>query len=206
MTSSHSIGSCQELRGVYAEPGDLAVRKEIDRLDHYCQEFIRLAPFVVLGSAGDDDFCDVSPRGDRPGFVQVLDEHTLAIPDRPGNNRLDTIQNLLARPQIGLLFMIPGFDETLRVRGHGRISTEAALLERAEVDGKRPRAALVVAVKSAFYHCGKAMKRSRLWDPGSWPARTALPTFGKILAAQIRGESADKLDERIADSYRTRLY
>lgn len=185
-----------DLRAVYGQPGELAVRKCISRLDEHCRAFIALSPFLALGTSRPDGGADVSPRGDRPGFVRVLDERTLAIPDRPGNNRLDSATNVLANPQVGLLFMIPGIDETLRVNGVARITTDEALLATMEVEGKRPRSAMVVEVREAMLHCAKAFRRSRLWHDDYRQERGALPT----LAAMIRDQTGADFDVAKADA------
>src|SRR4029077_8078289 len=150
------IEDTASLRSCYPEPSELARRKNLARLDKHCRNFIALSPFLCLGTASDAG-TDVSPRGDAPGFVRVLDDTTLLIPDRPGNNRLDSLGNLLANPNVGLLFLIPGIEETLRVNGSAEITTDARLLADAEVNGKRPKSALIVHVREAFLHCGKAV-------------------------------------------------
>jgi PPOX class probable FMN-dependent enzyme len=168
--------------------------------------FIALSPFVCLASSSADG-ADVTPRGDRPGFVHVLDDSTLAIPDWPGNNRLDTLLNIEANPQVGLLFLIPGFDESLRVNGVATISIDPALLARWDTDGKQPRSVLTVTVREAFLHCGKAIIRSRLWDPAARVDRSALPPYGHMLKDQIRiADSAETIQASVEDGYKNRLY
>lgn len=193
-----------DLDAIYPPPAALAVDKELDRLDVHARGLIALSPFVVIATAG-AGYCDASPRGDRPGFVRVLDDRRLAIPDRPGNNRIDSWRNLAERPELGLLFLVPGLDETLRVRGRGALSLAPELMAACAVEGRPPRSVLVVAVASAFYHCGKCMRRSDLWTPAAWPDRSALPSFGRVLADQVRGD-ATALDAKITDGYATRLY
>ena len=151
---------------------------------------------------------DVSPRGDAPGFVRVLDEHHLVIPDRPGNNRLDTLQNLLENPAIGLFFMIPGIDETLRVNGTARLTRAQRLLDSMAVAGKIPKLAIVVTVTEAFLHCAKALKRARLWDDDYRLERKELPTLGRMIIEQtnLPGLTAEEADARIEANYRTNLY
>ncbi|HYM29972.1 MAG TPA: pyridoxamine 5'-phosphate oxidase family protein [Candidatus Cybelea sp.] len=202
-----------ELRGIYDEPTDRAKRKTLRRLDVHCRRFIALSPFLCLGTSSAAG-SDVSPRGDAPGFVQVLDDTTLAIPDRPGNNRLDSLSNVLENPAVGLLFLVPGVDEILRVNGTARVVTDGELLARCEVNGKRPASALVVEVREAFLHCGKAAIRSRLWKDDYKVARGTLPSLGRMVTEQIDGGlSAEELeakvkvaDERIDDAYANRLY
>ena len=152
-------------------------------LDVHMRNFIALSPFVCLGSSSADG-ADVTPRGDQPGFVHVLDDGTLLIPDWPGNNRLDTLMNIEANPNVGLLFLIPGFSESLRVNGVAEISLDPALLERWNVNGKHPRSVLRVTVREAFLHCAKAFMRSRLWDEASKVDRDRLPTLGQMIGDQ----------------------
>ncbi|OGK89210.1 MAG: hypothetical protein A2X50_08885 [Candidatus Rokubacteria bacterium GWF2_70_14] len=152
--------------------------------------------------------CDVSPKGDAPGFVHVLDDTHLAIPDRPGNKRLDGMRNLVANPRVGLIFLVPGMEETLRVNGRASIVRDDDLLERLSAQGKRPRLAVVVEVEECFLHCAKAMKRSGLWEPARWPDRSGLPSAAQIFLDHARpaDTTLDALDRRLQDGYRTGLY
>src|SRR4051794_12591215 len=191
------------LRGYYPEPSERAQLKTLHKLDAHCRTFIGLSPFVCLGSAGAAGM-DVSPRGDRPGFVHVLDEVTIAVPDWPGNNRLDSLSNIVSNPAVGLLFLIPGVDETLRVNGTAEISTDPDLLAGWEVDNKRPRSALVIAVAEAFLHCGKALIRSRLWSSDYKINRSELPSLGRMLKDQIQvRDSAEEIEASVAEAYRS---
>jgi PPOX class probable FMN-dependent enzyme len=192
-----------ELREVYGPAIERARKKTLRRLDAHCRRFIALSPFVCMGTVGSGG-ADVTPRGDEPGFVHVLDAKTLAMPDWPGNNRLDSLENLLEDPRVGLLFLIPGFAETLRVNGRAEVSVDEALLGRWE---KRPRSALVIRVEEAFLHCGKAMIRSRLWDPAARVERGALPSYGQMLKDQIEiADTAAEIEASVAEAYRNRLY
>lgn len=196
------LTSIAELRAHYRTAGGNAVRKELGRLDGHCRSFIGRSPFVLIGSSDRDGNADVTPKGDKPGFVAVLDDATIAIPDRPGNNRLDTWENIVVNPAVGLLFLIPGMDETLRVNGEGRITADAALRESLAVDGKVPATVLVVSVRACYMHCAKAFMRSRLWQPESWPDRAAMPTLGEILRDQLAlAETAGELDRSLDESY-----
>jgi PPOX class probable FMN-dependent enzyme len=197
-----------ELRTIIRPPGELVVRKQLSALDAHCRAFIAAAPFVLVATADAAGRCDVSPRGDAPGFVLVHDPTTLIIPDRPGNRRVDTLRNLLVNPQIGLLFVIPGVEETLRVNGQACIIRDEAVLERCEVQGKRPLLAIAVEVQEAFVHCAKAFKRSQLWRSEHWPAASPLPSLGRVLMDQTRLENttAVELDCAIEDNYREQLY
>ena len=201
-----SITDKQSLRRFYGEPSERARKKEMTRLDVHCRNFIALSPFCVLSTAGADGRADASPKGDAPGFVTVLDESTLIIPDRPGNNRVDSMQNILENPHVGLLFLVPGMGETLRVNGRARVTTEAELLAPLAVQGKAPKAALVVEVDEAFLHCAKALIRSKLWDPATQIERASFPSLGRILADQIEGVDAEEQDRRTEEAYRNGLY
>lgn len=201
------IESREELRDHYKAPGERAVRKELNALDGHCRAFIEKSPFVLIGSSDGAGNGDVTPKGDRPGFVAVLDETTLAIPDRPGNNRLDTLENLIANPAVGLLFLIPGMNETLRVNGSARITADEALRELLAVDGKKPATVMIVSVRACYMHCAKAFLRSALWDPQSWPARSAMPTLGQILTDQLAMTTpADHTDRALEEGYRKTMW
>jgi uncharacterized protein len=194
------------LRECYPEPFERAVLKTQRALDDHMRGFIALSPFLCLGSSSAAG-ADVTPRGDQPGFVHVLDDTTLLIPDWPGNNRLDTLLNIEANPQIGLLFFIPGFNESLRVNGVAETSIDPALLARWDVNGKHPRSVLRVTVHEAFLHCGKAILRSRLWDESARVDRTALPSYGQMLKDQTRiRDTAEEIQASVEDGYKTRLY
>jgi len=195
-----------DLREQYPPVLDRALLKTLRKLDQHCRRFIELSPFVCLGTYADSGL-DVSPRGDRPGFVHILDDVTLALPDWPGNNRLDSLTNIHTNPAVGLLFLIPGVDETLRVNGTARITDDAAVLARWETNGKRPRSALVISVNEAFLHCGKALIRSRLWHDDFKIDRAELPSYGRMLKDQIEIDStAEQIESSVEEGYRTRLY
>lgn len=197
-----------ELRTVVGEPSELAVGKQLDRLDRHCRDFIALSPFVLVGTFDSDGRCDVSPRGDAPGFVAVLNEEMLAIPERPGNRRLDSLVNVLATRSVGLLFVVPGFEETLRVNGRASVVRDADVLERTAARGRLPALAIGVEVEECFLHCAKAFKRSELWEPEGWPNRSTLPSLGRMFRDQgaVPGARAEDLDRRIEESYAKRLY
>ena len=201
------LSTREELRSLYKEPGDGAVRKVLPRLDSHCRSFISRSPFVLIGSTDGSGNADVTPKGDRPGFVEILDETTIAIPDRPGNNRLDTLENLLLDPAIGLLFLIPGMNETLRINGAAKITADPALRERLAHDGKPPLSVIVVEIKAAYMHCAKAFMRSELWKPESWPDRSKLPTLGQILKDQLAlDQSAGETDRWLDEAYRKNMW
>ena len=200
------LASESELRALYPPPIERARLKVLRRLDQHCAAFIARSPFVCLGTSSDKG-ADVAPRGDEPGFVHLLNDTTLAIPDWPGNNRLDSSSNIVVNPQVGLLFMIPGIQETLRVNGTAEITTNEDVLARWDRNGKRPKAALVVKVREAFLHCGKALIRARLWEDDYKIKRSQLPTYGQMLKDQIETtETADQMQASIEHGYSTRLY
>lgn len=204
----HVVTSERELREIVGQPGERTLLKERRQLDAHTRAFIARSPFVLIATAGADGTCDVSPKGDAPGFVTVLDDGRLLIPDRPGNKRLDGMQNLLANPRIGLLFIVPGRDETLRVNGRGWITRDPALLEPMAVNGKRPLLGIGVEVEQAFMHCAKAFIRSHFWHQETWPAPEALPSMAQVLHDQIRpaGVSLADYERDIQEGNVSRLY
>lgn len=185
------------LRALYGAPLERSLKKQLDRLDHHCRGFIAHSPFALLSSTGPDGLGDVTPRGDGPGFVQVIDEQTLLLPDRPGNNRIDNLINLATNPGVGLLFLVPGWDETLRVNGTAEIRDDQELLQRCAVQGRAPRTVLLVNVKQAYLHCAKALMRSRLWDPANRVPRSVLPSFGEMLQDQSGLKITETQDEMV---------
>ena len=196
------ITSREELRAHYGATHDIAVKKVLPSLDGHAKAFISRCPFVLIGSSDGQGNGDVTPKGDKPGFVAVLDDTTIAIPDRPGNNRLDTFENLIENPAVGLLFVIPGMNETLRVNGVGRITADPGLRERFAIEGRLPATVLVVEIKACYMHCAKAFMRSKLWSPESWPPRDTMPTLGQILRDHAAlSESARQLDDGLDEAY-----
>jgi PPOX class probable FMN-dependent enzyme len=177
---TYSITSLEQLEAIYGKPNERAVWKEIDFLNEDYQAFVKASPLVVLASVGEDG-TDCSPKGDAAGFVKVIDERTLAIPDRPGNNRVDNLRNIIADPRVSLLFFIPGVGETLRVNGRAEVTVDPELLAEFKVDGKLPRTVIVVKVDAVYFHCSKAMVRSGLWQPEKYVERSSLPSTGAIL-------------------------
>lgn len=201
------IASQAALRAILGPALPRAVDKEITRLDGHCRALIARAPFVLVASADGEGCLDVSPKGDPPGFVQVLDDQTLAIPDRPGNRRADTFTNVLQNPRVGLLFVIPGHLETLRVNGRARIVRDLALRERLAMAGKAPALVLAVTVEQAFIHCGKCMVRSALWSPSAWPAVEGLPSHAQCLVDHAAlDESVEVVAASILRSREENLY
>lgn len=193
------------LRSLYGEARERSVRKQMPRLDRHARRFVELSPFVLLATCGPDGLGDVTPRGDAPGFVAIEDDETLILPDRPGNNRLDSLLNIVARPGLGLLFLVPGVDETLRVNGTGEILDDEALTSRFMVDGRAPRTVLRIAVKEVYLHCAKALMRSRLWDPAVQIERATLPSMGQMLKEQL-GLAVGETQAEMLERYRATLY
>ena len=205
---SDHIRDEKSLRQHYEPTLTISRQKVVDRLDHHCRTFISLSPFLCIATTRPDACNDVSPRGDRPGFVQVTDDRTLVIPDRPGNNRLDTLSNLTANPHVGLIFFIPGISETLRVTGTARVLVDSALADRLKVNGRAPRTCLEVKVREAYMHCAKAIKRSRLWQDDYRVERGgALASFAETLADHAAsGTTADEIQDVIDESQRERMW
>ncbi|MGE5269677.1 MAG: pyridoxamine 5'-phosphate oxidase family protein [Thiohalocapsa sp.] len=202
-----SVEDISEIRELYGHPMERAVKKQLPRLEKHSRAFIALSPFLVIASADPEGRVDASPKGDAPGFVEVLDDETLLIPDRLGNNRVDTIGNVLSCPGVGLIFFVPGLRETLRVNGKARITTDRALLERCAVNGKPPRSGIVVTAEEVYFHCGKALIRSDLWNPDKMLKLSDFPPLGQIIAEQIGdGRSVAEAVRNTEESYRTRLY
>jgi PPOX class probable FMN-dependent enzyme len=200
------IGDLECLRAHFGAMTTMVARKVMPRLDRHSRAFIALSPFLVLATADGNGGVDASPRGDAPGFVAIRDDTTLIIPDRPGNRRVDSFSNIIHQPGIGLIFFVPGFDETLRVNGTGRLVTDAALLTPLEAQGKVPATGLLVSITEVFFHCGKALIRSKLWDPSRHVARDSFPSLGRIIAEQTAVMSAESAERYVATSYRERLY
>jgi PPOX class probable FMN-dependent enzyme len=180
------ITSIDQLRALYGAPTDVSLAKEIDHVSDHYRAFIEAAPFFALATVGPEGL-DCSPRGDAPGFVRVADRKTLLVPDRRGNNRIDSLRNIMRDPRVALLFLIPGIGETLRVDGHATLSIDPELLKRFVVNGKTPNCVIVVSVEHVFYQCTKAIIRSQLWDPSRHVDRKTLPTAGQILAGVSAG-------------------
>ena len=194
----HTITTAEQLEALYTDaPYGPALIKEVDYITPQYRKLIEAAPFVVLATSGPEGL-DCSPRGDPPGFVRVIDEHTLVIPDRRGNNRIDSLRNLVRDPRVALLFLIPGVGETMRIVGRARISTDPALTESSAMNGKVPKCVLVVSVEKAYFQCTKAIIRSKLWDAASKVDRKTLPTPGSIIAELTGGKMGGPEHDRLA--------
>lgn len=204
------------LRRRHGQPGDPARLKAISSLDEHCERILALSPFAVVATAGADGSCDVSPRGGPPGFIRVLTPTRVAIGELPGNRLFDGAQNLAENPHAALLVMIPGTNETLRIEGRAELSTDEELCLATALGGKAPWGALVIDVVKAFTHCGKAFKRSRLWEPESWPSADERPRMGAVIAAHMSAPgpagsaetmpSSDTVEAGLEESYRKRLW
>jgi hypothetical protein len=200
------VSSEAELRAIVGEPLERVRTKDRDRLEEVHRRWLEASPFCLIATAAADGSCDVSPKGDPPGFALVLDERTVVIPDRPGNKRVDGFRNVLANPHVGLVFVVPGRGDTLRINGRARLVCDAPFFDRLVVNGHRPRLALVVDVEQVFFHCSKAFLRSKLWDPATWRP-DAVPSRAEISHAVERPDDdpAD-LERYYGPSYADRLY
>ena len=203
---SRPITDFAALEALYGEPAAPSIAKEVPALTPGYRALIEASPFFVLATSGPGGL-DASPRGDGPGFVRVADDRTLLIPDRRGNNRIDSLRNILADPRVGLLFLVPGLNETLRVNGHAAIDADPALCESFAVDGKAPKSVLVVTIETVFFQCARALLRSRLWDPAAQIERRGLPSAGALLAEASAGrEGGDAYDRSLAERIPKTLY
>ncbi len=199
------IDSVEQLRTLYPMPKERAVKKQLAALDVHCRRFIELSPFMVLASSSAAGSMDASPRGGTPGFVKVLDDRTLLIPDAPGNNRLDTLENIIGTGKIGLFFMIPGIDETLRINGAARLSCHEAHLKFFSGEKRQPKLVIEVAVAEAYLHCAKALMRSSLWHPSALVDRSALPTMGQMINRQTGIDTPAETQDEMRARYATEL-
>lgn len=200
------VQDSEHLRALYGEPTALGAKKDQDHIDPHARAFIARSPFVVVSTSGAQGWPEASPRGDAPGFVEVAHETLLLLPDRPGNNRLHSLLNVIGDGKIGLMFLVPRVSHSLRVYGRGRIRVDEPIRQRFAVRGAPARSVIEIAVELAYFHCGKAMIRSGLWDPSRWPETDDLASFGKVLSDQIAGVTEADADARILTSYRDRLY
>jgi uncharacterized protein len=203
---SDVLASADEVAALYGAPVEAVVNKVIDHLDSHCRDFIALAPFVLIATADAHGGCDVSPKGGAPGFVQVLDERRLAIPDAPGNRLVFSLRNVVASGRAGLLFLIPGLEETLRVNGRAWLTRDPAVLERLASDAKPPKIAIGVEVEEAFLHCAKAFKRSGLWQPDEWPSIAGLARPAQIWRDHMALDMTTReVQEFVDDDYENNL-
>ncbi len=208
--SYQAVTSIDELREFYDQPSELVVKKQMSSLDKFSKQYISLSPFIALSTVAAGGGLDCSPRGDYPGFIKVLDNNTIAIPDRPGNNRLDTLENILETPQIGILLLIPGFSECLRINGSAIITRDSCLMEQFIYKEKLPKSVIVVSVEEAYFHCAKAIVRSGMWTNEAKVDRSVMPSLGRIVMSQIDPATSDKhireAERHIEDRVKTTLY
>lgn len=202
------ISTEAELRSLLGFPGERVIKKVISELDHNCREFIAKSPFLTVSTSNAEGKCDASPRGDAPGFVHVLDDKHLVIPERPGNKRIDTLRNILENPHVGLQFIVPGLGETLRINGRASITKDEVLLQSMAVQGRTPLVGIIVEAEECYMHCAKAFFRSQLWKPETWLDNDQLPSPAKILAEHLNtdGVTEETVAISLADSYKNRLY
>jgi uncharacterized protein len=203
---AHRITSVEQLREIIGTPHDLVPHKLWPKLDESCIDFIRRSPFLFLATSDVEGNLDVSPKGDGPGYVAIEDETTLLIPDRKGNKLVFGLQNILANPHVGIIFLLPGTDETLRVNGIAEITAEPEILARLSARGQPAVVAIRVKIEQVFYHCAKAFIRAKLWKPETWSEKHKI-SFGKILSAKIGGDDqmAEQIDKFVEEDYRTNL-
>ncbi|WP_259782951.1 pyridoxamine 5'-phosphate oxidase family protein [Aestuariispira ectoiniformans] len=204
----NDITTLDQLREMYPQPTGVVELKSLTKLEKHCRNFISQSPFLVIATGDVDGRQDASPKGDAPGFVRVVDDNTILIPDRIGNNRADSLVNILSNPHVGVIFFIPGIGETLRVNGRASLVADPALLESFTVQGKQPKLIIRVQVEEAYLHCAKAIIRSKLWQDDNKIDRKDFPTLGRMVADQIESMKidADEADARLEESYRDRLY
>ncbi len=205
------ISDESKLRSLFRPVSMLASNKCLAALDSHAQAFIRRSPFMCLGTQNSSGRADVSPRGDPAGFVNIIDERTLAIPDRPGNNRLDSLSNIIANPNVGLLFIIPGFDDTLRINGQASLTTESKILAAMSVRDRAPTLAIIVRVEEVFLHCAKAFRRSQMWNPDHFQDRDTMPSLSKMILDQTTGAPEDAkamraIDAELEETYLKTMY
>ncbi|EIM05685.1 hypothetical protein A1A1_14924 [Planococcus antarcticus DSM 14505] len=207
-TFPNTIKTVEELREITGNPSELVNNKVISYVDEHCRDFIEKSPFLTISTADEFGLCDVSPRGDSAGFVHVMNDKQLIIPERPGNKRMDSMRNILSNPNVGLLFLIPGLGETLRINGKASVIHDEELLDKMAVNGKKPLLGIGVEVEECFIHCAKAFRRSELWNPEVWANKEGLPKGAKILAAHAKVPNADEeaIGKLLEKSYRENLY
>jgi uncharacterized protein len=200
------IETDEQLRKIYKHATGRATQKVIYELEKYSRQFIELSPFLIISSMGTDGVADISPRGEKPGFVQILDDTTVAIPDRPGNNRMDTFTNIMSNPAVGLIFLIPGMNEVLRLQGDAELRDDEDLRAKFEVNGKLPAAVIVVKLKQVYLHCAKAIMRSELWEESNKIDRSIMPSMGQMLKEQIGSPGHAETQEEMVARHYTQLY
>jgi len=204
----NQINSIEELRAILGFPKELVKNKSINFIDAHCKDFIAKSPMLFLSTSNKEGSCDVSPRGDPAGFVDVLDKKYLIIPERPGNKRCDSLINILSNPHVGIIFIIPGLKETLRINGKAILTQDRDLLVKYQIKGKSPELGIIVEVEEAFIHCAKAFLRAELWDSETWPKKENLPAIAKVLADHVNSSdySSEQIEAVLKESYKKRMY
>ncbi len=200
------IDTFDQLRTLYALPKGRPLKKQLNCLETHSKHFISLSPFLIISSSTLGGLQDASPRGEDPGFVRILDDLRIAIPDRPGNNRLDTFSNILENPQVGLLFLIPGIDETLRVNGQAEIRDDFTLIDLFTAQTKKPKSVILVHVKEVYLHCAKALMRSKIWSNGAQIFRDQLPSMGQMINDQTKSDMPLETEDEMKARYKDTLY
>ncbi|GGA19383.1 MSMEG_1061 family FMN-dependent PPOX-type flavoprotein [Paenibacillus physcomitrellae] len=202
------LSSEEEIRDILGFPSELVKKKTVYELDNHCRNFISMSPILFLSTSDDKGFCDVSPRGDAPGSVFVLNEKHLVIPERPGNRRIDSLRNILLNPRVGIVFIIPGLEETLRINGKAYVIKDHEILDLMKAKDKKPLLGIGVEIEECFIHCAKAFKRSRIWESESWVAVDALPSIPKILKDHVNSSeyTTEMIRKGLQESYEKRLY
>jgi PPOX class probable FMN-dependent enzyme len=200
------IKTTDQLRQIYKLPKGRPIEKVINRFEKHSRNFVAHSPFLIIGSVRKDGLSDVSPRGEEPGFVKIIDDTTLAIPDRPGNNRLDTLSNILERPYVGLIFLVPGVNETLRINGMAELRDDDDLRELFVVRKRLPATVLLVKVNEIYLHCAKAIMRSKLWDEDTKIERSQLPTMGQMISDQTNASAPNESQVNMIERYKKLLY
>lgn len=205
-----TISTMEQLRELYGHPIDFSIKKQKSTLDELSEQFLKLSPFSIIATSGSNGAHDCSPRGDYPGFIEALDNNTIGIPDRPGNNRLDCLSNIVENPAIALLVLVPGFKECLRINGKAELAINPELLSRFEHKGKLPKSVIVVTIKEIYFHCAKAITRSKLWQQDSMVDRDTMPSLGRIIMKQINEGASEAeledIDKHIEDRVKNTLY
>jgi hypothetical protein len=203
---SWRVTDIDDLIDIIGVPSERNVNKATPYLTPLLRQFVMASPYFLLATSNVDGSCDVTPRGDPPGSLLILDDRTIAIPDRLGNRRIDSMRNILANPHVGLLFLIPGTDETLRINGHATITRDPQLLARLAMQGREPKVAIVVDIDEAFVHCARSILRSKLWEPSSWPDPDTIPTLAAMMAEQLHMPPPDESAGKRNEDYRKTLY
>lgn len=206
--NANQVADPMALRAVIGAPNPGSLNKEMPTLDEPSRQFLSMSTVLFISSVGEDGKADVSPRGDVPGFIKIIDERTIAIPERPGNRRADTMSNILANPQgsVGLIFLVPGVEEVLRGSGRAHLSSDPTLLAAMAVNDKVPKLAIVITLDEVFFHCGKALRRAGLWDPSRQISRTSFPSYAEIIHKRRPKESLENIERFIAENYQNELY